>query len=92
MTIQIPDELGSSIRSAVQSGLFASVDEAVTQAVRSLLRDLEEKSHAPIPVRTAGTELGFIGALRDDADLLDQAVEHAMSVRSGRPWRTPADE
>jgi hypothetical protein len=30
---------------------------------------------------------GLIGALRDDADLLDQAVEHAMKVREERPWR-----
>jgi hypothetical protein len=38
-------------------------------------------THTPDP------GLGSIGALRDDADLLDQAVEHAMRVREERPWR-----
>jgi hypothetical protein len=35
---------------------------------------------------------GLIGALRDDAELLDQAVEHAMKVREERPWRLAAGE
>ena len=30
---------------------------------------------------------GLIGSLPDDAELLDQAVEHAMKVREERPWR-----
>ena len=29
----------------------------------------------------------LIGALRNDAALLDQAVEHAMRIREERPWR-----
>jgi hypothetical protein len=37
-------------------------------------------------------DLGLIGALRDDADLLDQAVEHAMRVREERPWRLSPGE
>ena len=52
------------------------------------LANLNEKSVA----KAASTEhqtinLGIIGALRDDADLLDKAVEHAMRVREERPWR-----
>jgi hypothetical protein len=35
---------------------------------------------------------GLIGALRDDAGLLDQAVEHAMKVREERPWRLDPGE
>lgn len=37
---------------------------------------------------------GLIGALRDDADLLDQAVAHAMKVREagGASRHGPEDE
>jgi hypothetical protein len=33
------------------------------------------------------TGMGLIGALRDDAALLDQAVDHAMKLREERLWR-----
>jgi hypothetical protein len=36
----------------------------------------------------AGTGLGSLGAMHDDADELDEAVEHAMNPRQ-RPWRLP---
>jgi len=60
----------------------------VAKAVRLLLR---EPARAPQPDRVASgpasTSLGSIGAPREDADLLDQAVAHAMKVREERPWR-----
>jgi hypothetical protein len=34
----------------------------------------------------------LLGAWRDDADLLDDIVEHAMKVREQRPWRLAAGE
>lgn len=40
----------------------------------------------------AGPPAGSLGSMRDDADLLDQAVAHAMKVREERPWRLPPDE
>jgi hypothetical protein len=30
--------------------------------------------------------------MREDADLLDEVVEHAMKNRRDQPWRLPADE
>jgi Arc/MetJ-type ribon-helix-helix transcriptional regulator len=84
MTIHLPKEVESSIEAAVHSGHFASVDEAVAEAWRSFQR------HRHTAVPTPG--LGLIGALRDDAELLDQAVEHAMKVREERPWRLNAGE
>jgi hypothetical protein len=88
MTIQLPGEVESSIRAAVQDGRFASLDVAMTEAALLLLDAIGQApaSSAPSP------GLGFIGALRDDADLLDQAVEHAMQVREERPWRTTSFE
>ena len=47
-------------------------------------RSLDRSSVGP-PAPATGA--GLIGALRDDAGLLDQAVEHAMKVREERPWR-----
>ena len=37
LTIQLPDDLENSLRAEVQSGHFASMDDAVAQAVRTML-------------------------------------------------------
>ncbi len=84
MTIHLPEDVENSVFDAVHRGQFASPDELVTQAVRSFLR--QQKPPPPKP------GLGLIGALRDDAELLDQAVEHAMKVREERPWRLAPGE
>jgi Arc/MetJ-type ribon-helix-helix transcriptional regulator len=73
MTIHLPEDLESSLRSLVTGGRFASEDEAVAEAVRSFLR--QQKTPTPQP------GLGSIGAMRDAADDLDAVVEHAMKVR-----------
>lgn len=88
MTIILPNELESRLQEAVQSGRFASVDDAMAEAARLLLRELARTPQAGRAASSpANSGLGSIGALRDDADLLDQAVEHAMKVREERPWR-----
>ncbi len=79
MTVHLPEDLESSIRSLVEGGRYGSEDEVVAEAVRSFLR--QQQTTLP------ETGLGLIGALRDDAEWLDQAVEHAMKVREERPWR-----
>jgi Arc/MetJ-type ribon-helix-helix transcriptional regulator len=93
MTINLPNDLESSVEKAVHSGRFASVDDAMAEAVRLLLREL---GPGQPQVKPAGDPnhlgLGLIGALRDDADLLDQAVEHAMKLREERPWRLNSGE
>ena len=38
MTVHLPEDLETSIRAEVDRGRFASVDEAVAEAVRTLLR------------------------------------------------------
>jgi len=84
MTTNSPDDVERDILAEVDSGRFASIDDAIAEAWRFLQR-LRQPA-AP----KAG--LGSIGALRDDAELLDQAVEHAMKVREERPWRLGSDE
>jgi Arc/MetJ-type ribon-helix-helix transcriptional regulator len=87
MTIHLPREVESSIHAAVHSGRFASVDDAMTAAARLLLKELSQQQPVAALNQANAPSQGFIGALRDDADLLDQAVEHAMRVREERPWR-----
>lgn len=42
MTIHMPDALETSIRAVVESGRFASVDDAMAEAARLLLRQVEQ--------------------------------------------------
>jgi Arc/MetJ-type ribon-helix-helix transcriptional regulator len=82
MTITLPDELESSIQAAVQSGRFASVDDAMAEAARLLLRELGRGEQAG-PAADAGdpapdTLLGF---MRDDPELMDEIVADAYRQR-----------
>ena len=84
MTIHLPADVEHDILEEVQNGHFASLDEALAEAWRSFRRQRQRVAITP--------GQGLIGALRDDAELLDQAVEHAMKVREERPWRlTPGE-
>jgi Arc/MetJ-type ribon-helix-helix transcriptional regulator len=44
MTIHLPQDVESSINAAVLSGLFPSVDDAMTEAARLLLQRLNQAS------------------------------------------------
>ena len=85
MTIHLPQELESSIRAQVLSGLFASEDDMVAAAVRDyLLRHRQPSPPEP------GT--GSIGAMHDDAELLGQVTQIIMQDRQTRTLRLPPDE
>ncbi len=84
MTIHLPNDVERDILAEVHNGHFASIDDALVEAWRAFQR------HRQSPAPAAGQ--GLIGALRDDAELLDQAVEHAMKVREERPWRLAPGE
>jgi Arc/MetJ-type ribon-helix-helix transcriptional regulator len=49
MTIHLPDPLESSILAAVQSGHYSSVDDAMAEAARLLLRQIEHGRNAISP-------------------------------------------
>lgn len=82
MTIHLSKELEQFIHDAVRAGRYATEDDVVRDALDRL------RQQAPLPT----TGMGSIGALRDDAELLDQAVDHAMKVREERPWRMAPGE
>jgi putative addiction module CopG family antidote len=78
MTIQLPSDLEDFVRSLVRGGRYASEDEVVAEAVRSLRRR-EAPSAAP--------GAGSIGSMRDAADELDEIVADAMRRRREETWR-----
>lgn len=84
MTIHLPNDIERDILAEVHNGHFASIDDALAEAWRLF------RQHRPSSAPASGQ--GLIGALRDDAELLDQAVEHAMKVREERPWRLAPGE
>ena len=88
MTIHLPEDVEISINAEVLSGHFASQDDALAAAWRAFQRQRrQEQAPAQHP-----SGQGSIGAMREDAELLDQAVAHAMKVREERPWRVPPGE
>jgi len=67
--------------------LLRSIDALSPEQMRQLSHELEVKLAAatdPHPVHG----LGSLGAMRDAADELDEAVAYAMQLRQ-RPWRLP---
>lgn len=82
MTIHLPYDLETSIQTAVRNGQFASVDDAMAEAARLLLREIGGGQ----PRRNAAG-VGSIGAMREAADELDEIVADAMKRRQEEPWR-----
>jgi putative addiction module CopG family antidote len=68
------------------TGSFGAMRDAnlLDEVAQDITKGLQ--SPAPRPGQ------GLIGALREDAEVLDQAVEHAMKVREERPWRLAPGE
>jgi Arc/MetJ-type ribon-helix-helix transcriptional regulator len=77
MTIHLPSDLEDSLRAEVSSRHFASLDDAMAEAVRLLLRDRTQRPGKARP----NTDLGSIVAMRDAADELDEIVADAYRQR-----------
>ncbi|OJW08036.1 MAG: hypothetical protein BGO49_20825 [Planctomycetales bacterium 71-10] len=79
MTIHIPKDLESSIEAAVDRGDFASVDDAMAEAARLLVRELGRK---PSPLQDReGPSDPLLGLMRDDVELMDEIVADAYRNR-----------
>jgi Arc/MetJ-type ribon-helix-helix transcriptional regulator len=88
MTIHLPDDLESSIQAMVQNGRFASIDDAMAEAARLLLRETRQT-----PQNGNATEPDpLLGSMPDAADELDAIVADAMKARREQPWRTVSVE
>jgi Arc/MetJ-type ribon-helix-helix transcriptional regulator len=91
MTIHLPNDLASRVEAAVESGQFASVDEAMAEAARLLIRHIEHKRLGGSPAGKNNAGLGSVGAMRENADELDEIVSDAYKRRA-EPWRDVAIE
>ena len=94
MTIHLPNDLETSIQAAVRSGCFASVDDAMAEAARLLLREIgrtppnsAKGGNVPPSLSANSEDMGSIGAMKDAADELDQIVADAYKRRREEPWR-----
>jgi Arc/MetJ-type ribon-helix-helix transcriptional regulator len=87
MTIQLPQELESSLRAAVDEGHFTSLDEAMTEAARLLLGELKQGNLPPPAVRCENRPDPVLGCMREDAELLDGIVADAYRRRRDEAGR-----
>lgn len=87
MTIHLPQDLESSLRAAVHSGHFTSVDEAIAEAARLLLRELGLGHLPPRLVRDDDPPDPVLGCMREDAELMDEIVADAYRHRRDETWR-----
>jgi hypothetical protein len=72
--------------------LLTSLDALSPEQLATLRRELDGKLARAATEQTAGRDLGSIGAMREDAEFLDEIVEGAMKARREQPWRLSAGE
>lgn len=85
MTIQLPKELEPLIEEAVRAGRFASVDAAMAEAARLLLREMNQ---TPSANRASdATTDPILGLMKDDVELIDEIVAEAYQQRQDESWR-----
>jgi Arc/MetJ-type ribon-helix-helix transcriptional regulator len=84
MTIHLPEDLENSVRAEVQSGHFATADDAVAEIVRDYFRRRPAKSTAN---PSAPAHDPIMGCMRDDAKLMDEIVADAYRQRREETWR-----
>ena len=70
MTIHLPTDLESSIKAAVDNGRFASVDDAMAEAARLLIRQITQGEPQPAPA-TSPTDL-------TPDEMADQILQHRL--------------
>ena len=89
MTIHLPRELEGLIRAEVARGRFASIDEAMIEAARLLLRELRpaQPSEPALVEVLSDPLLGSIGAMKENAELLDEIVADVYRHRGEETWR-----
>jgi Arc/MetJ-type ribon-helix-helix transcriptional regulator len=87
MTIHLPQDVESSLRAAVHSGHFASLDEAIAEAARLLLRELKLGHLPTASVRDCNAPDPVLGCMREDAELVDEIVADAYRHRREETWR-----
>jgi Arc/MetJ-type ribon-helix-helix transcriptional regulator len=86
MTINLPVDLECSIQTAVKSGRFASVDDAMAEAARLLLRTITPKPTSTA-AKSAVPQDPLLAIWRDAPEEIDEIVAEAMQRRREEPLR-----
>lgn len=86
MTIHLPNHLEGQVREAVRSGRFPSIDEAMAEAARLLIVEMNRTSAAPASAAGPASD-PILGLMRDAADDMDEIVADAYRRRSEETWR-----
>jgi hypothetical protein len=81
MTIHLPEDLQRYIQDQVVAGRFRTEDDVILEALERHRQTHQLPPGSPVPPDP------LLGSMRDDADLLDEIVEHAMKNRREQPWR-----
>jgi Arc/MetJ-type ribon-helix-helix transcriptional regulator len=71
LTVHLPPDLESTVQAAVHDGRFASVDDAITQALRLLLHQQPAPAGKPLSVEELEQELlesGFLASVPPPRD------------------------
>ena len=87
MTIHLPQDVESSLQAAVQSGHFASLEEAMAEAARLLVRELNLGHRPSPPARDETHPDPVLGCMREDAELMDEIGADAYRHRREETWR-----
>ena len=82
MSIHLPPELERFVHEQVIGGRYPSEEAVIRDALEQL------RSHTPYPQ----PDTGSIGAMRDDAHLLEQVTQDIMESRRTRTLSLAADE
>jgi Arc/MetJ-type ribon-helix-helix transcriptional regulator len=82
MTIQLPADLERFVHDQVLAGHYPSEDDVIRAALEQFRR------RAPVPM----PGLGSIGAMHEDADLLEEVTQEIMEARRTRTLRLTPDE
>jgi hypothetical protein len=92
MIINLHNDLESSIHAAAQRGRVASVDDAMAEAARLLLREIRPGRPEPKPPASGASPDPLLGVWRDAAEEMDEIVNDAMRNRREEPWRAVPGE
>ena len=79
MTINLPEDIESSIRAQVQDGHFASVDDAMVAAARLLIRSQDHSNNGSTPSST------LKGKLDLGPDLMETALDASAEAEPPKP-------
>ncbi len=72
--------------------IVQSLDVLSPKQIQQLRRELDVKLASMEATEPGGRDLGSIGAMREDAEFLDQIVEDAMRDRREQPWKLAPSE